>query len=356
MYEKRRRKRKHLTPNERGLIEQLCKLGLSQTQIAKQLQVSQPTICRELKRGKVQQLNGQTWEYYYTYSAQTAQDNATYNKTAHGPDLKIKNDWDYLKALERHIMTGSSPADAIQKEKGKHQTDISKTTCYRYIQMGIFPNVKYVHLPQGHPKKRKGKVSHASNISHPLHRSIEKRELTISTRQELGHWELDSVIGKSKGKKESCLVMSERKTRAEIILKVESKTADATAKALTRLRKEIGRDWKTLVKTITCDNGTEFADQKSIDALGVTTFYCHPSAPSERGTNEVTNKLVRRKLPKGQSMKKVTQKQATEVQHWVNDYTRPMFGGKSAKQVLEEELETMDLQNPEKVKRFFNIE
>ena len=93
--------------------------------------------------------------------------------------------------------------------------------------------------------------------------------------------------------------------------------------------------------TITNDNGSEFADQDGIDALGVTTFYCHPQSPHERGTNEVTNKLVRRKLPKGKSMAKVTQKQATEVQHWVNHYTRPMFGGKSAADMLKEELDKL---------------
>lgn len=67
------------------------------------------------------------------------------------------------------------------------------------------------------------------------------------------------------------------------------------------------------------------------------------------------NKLVRRKLPKGKSMAKVTQKQATEVQHWVNHYTRPMFGGKSAADMLKEELDKLSLYNREKVYRFFDL-
>ena len=78
-------------------------------------------------------------------------------------------------------------------------------------------------------------------------------------------------------------------------------------------------------------------------------------APHERGTNEVTNKLVRRKLPKGKSMAKVTQKQATEVQHWVNHYTRPMFGGKSAADKLRAELDKLSLYNRAKVYKFFDL-
>ena len=149
--------------------------------------------------------------------------------------------------------------------------------------------------------------------------------------------------------------MTERTTRAEIVLKVKDKSAGETVKALQRLKREIGRDWYMIFKTLTCDNGPEFADQAGIDALGVTTFYCHPQAPHERGTNEVTNKLVRRKLPKGKSMAKVTQKQATEVQHWVNHYTRPMFGGKSAADKLRAELDKLSLYNRAKVYRFFDL-
>lgn len=292
--------------------------------------------------------------YYKTYSPQKAQMQADYMKTAHGPDLKIGNRRDYLAALEAYMLTGSSPEDAISKVGDDYGIRISKTTCYRYIKMRLFPSLRYKHLPQGHPKKGKGQV-HRSNVAHPGHRSIERRSHTIRTRKAPFHWEIDSVVGRAEGKSESCLVMTERTTRAEIVLKVKDKTAAETVKTLQRLKREIGRDWYMIFKTLTCDNGPEFADQAGIDALGVTTFYCHPQAPHERGTNEVTNKLVRRKLPKGKSMAKVTQKQATEVQHWVNHYTRPMFGGKSAADKLRAELDKLSLYNRAKVYKFFDL-
>ena len=340
--------------NERNLISHLLRLGHTQTDIAKVIGVYPSTICRELRRGEVELLNSDKWIYYKTYSPQKAQMQADYMKTAHGPDLKIGNRRDYLAALEAYMLTGSSPEDAISKVGDDYGIRISKTTCYRYIKMRLFPSLCYKHLPQGHPKKGKGQV-HRSNVAHPGHRSIERRAHAIRTRQAPFHWEIDSVVGKAEGKSESCLVMTERTTRAEIVLKVKDKTAGETVKALQRLKREIGRDWYMIFKTLTCDNGPEFADQAGIDALGVTTFYCHPQAPHERGTNEVTNKLVRRKLPKGKSMAKVTQKQATEVQHWVNHYTRPMFGGKSAADKLRAELDKLPLYNRAKVYRFFDL-
>ena len=220
--------------------------------------------------------------------------------------------------------------------------------------MKLFSTLRFKHLPQGHPKTGKSGHSH-SNVSHPGHRSIERRAKEVQTRESVGHWEIDSVIGKASGQSESLLVISERKTRAEIILKAESKTSAETVRQLRRLRRYFGSDWKLIFHTLTSDNGSEFADQATIDGLGVTMFYCHPQSPHERGTNEVNNKLIRRKFPKGRSLSRVTQTQATQVQHWVNNYSRPMFGGSSAADMLKAEFEKLPLHDRAKVYRFFGL-
>ena len=68
MYTEQRPKGLPLTENERNLIAYLLKKGYNQTAIAKELGVWPSTICREIKRGQVEQLNGSTWEYYTIYS------------------------------------------------------------------------------------------------------------------------------------------------------------------------------------------------------------------------------------------------------------------------------------------------
>ena len=142
MYEQQRKKGRPLTGTERNLIAHLYKLGFTQTAIAKEVGVWPSTICRELRRGMVDQLNGATWEYYKTYSPQKAQYHADYMRTAHGPDLKIGSRADYLAALEAHMLTGSSPQDAIAKVGSAYGITISKTTCYRYIHMRLFPTLR----------------------------------------------------------------------------------------------------------------------------------------------------------------------------------------------------------------------
>lgn len=212
MYTEQRPKGLPLTENERNLIAYMLKKGYNQTAIAKELGVWPSTICREIKRGQVEQLNGSTWEYYTIYSPQKAQGRAEYMRTAHGPDLKVSNRFDYLAALESWMLSGSSPEDAIHQVGNDYGITISKTTCYRYIEMKLFSTLRFKHLPQGHPKTGKSGHSH-SNVSHPGHRSIERRAKEVQTRESVGHWEIDSVIGKASGQSESLLVISERKTR-----------------------------------------------------------------------------------------------------------------------------------------------
>lgn len=357
MYEYRR-KNKHLSYDDRIKLERLYSLKYTQRDIAIILGVSQPTISRELKKGRVRLLNGDTYEFYETYSAQKAQTYADYQKTSHGPDLKIGNNRTYLRDLEDCILNGSSPYDAICRvaDKKKYSFQISKTTCYRYILMGLFEKLTYKHLPCGHPKGRHGKVVRR-RAAYPLHRSIEQRCKEVAARESFGHWEQDSIIGKSQGEKESCLTFTERKTRAEIVLKAKKKTAGETVRLLNRLRKYFGKhDYCLLFKSITCDNGSEFADQAGMDQTGTTVFYCHPQAPFERGSNENANKLLRRCFPKGQSMADKTQKDATKAQHFLNHYHREILDGKTAAQSLLEEIAHLPLQHPDRVLSFFALD
>ena len=71
--------------------------------------------------------------------------------------------------------------------------------------------------------------------------------------------------------------------------------------------------------------------------------------------NENNNKLLRRRLPKGKSMKKKTQQDATEAQHFINGYPREMFGGRCSGDLFRDELEKLPLKNPQKVYAFFNL-
>lgn len=348
---------RHLSPDDRVSIEYYLKLHYSYSKIAAILGCNRSTISREVKRGQVEQLNGHSWEMYKIYSADYAQKDANYKATAKGRPEKIGKRFDYLTALESYVLDDYSPAAAIAAvyHDGKI-TDIKITaaTFYKYLRRNYFKRIRYSNLPRGALKRNKGKTVKI-RTNHPYHRSIEQRSRDILLRSELGHWELDSIIGKSSGKGQSCLVLTERKTRVEMVLKVPDKVAKATVDALRYLHSYFGSDFKHLFKTITCDNGTEFSDQIGMDSFGAPVFFCHPSCPSERGSNECANLLVRRKFRKGESLSHITQADARKVQHWVNNYPRPMFGYRSALDVFVDEMQSIPLENPDNVKRFFGI-
>lgn len=346
------RSSRYLTPTDRVKIEAWAKDGVSQAEIARRLGVNRSTICRELRKGRCEQLDGKTWKRYTVYSSDIAQQRRDWVNSAKGAQLKIGKRRDYLAAIERRVLDGHSFEDAIAYLAPAFDIRISKQTAYRYLQMGLFPSLCYEHLPQGKRKPRRGKVRRVNQNS-PDHTSIELRPAVIRSRDSFGHWELDSVIGKATGHGESCLVLSERLTRQEIVLKPTDKTAAGTVAALQALRKALGKDYSKIIKTVTCDNGSEFADRKGMEIDGTVFYWCHPQSPGERGTNENTNRLIRRKLPKGKSLSRLTPKQARSVQNWVNDYRRPILGGKCSQEVFFAELDKLPLQNPERVKRFF---
>lgn len=350
-----KRNHRFLTSTERIKIELWKKEGYSQAEIARRLGVHRSTVCRELKVGRCEQLDGRTWKTYEIYSADLAEQKHAYAQTSKGSDLKIKNRRDYLDAIEKRVMQKHSFEEAIAylAETADFDIHISKQTAYRYLQMGLFAKLKYSDLPCPPKRKKRRKVVARRNVNYPDHRSIETRPREIDARSVVGHWEIDSIVGKAKGARESCLVLSERKTRQEIVLRPDGKTADATVSALRGLRRAIGRDFSMIFQTITCDNGSEFADQKGMEIDASLVYYCHPQSPSERGTNENINRLLRRKLPKGKSLSQLTPEQAKEVQDWVNGYHRPILGGRCSQAVFFEELDKLPLENPEKVKAFF---
>lgn len=122
-------------------------------------------------------------------------------------------------------------------------------------------------------------------------------------------------------------------------------SAEEVVAAVDRLEKRWGELFKTVFKSITVDNGTEFAYYEELErsAIGAgkrtKMYYCHPYSSWERGTNEVTNKMVRRKVPKGTNFDDRTAEDIQEVENWINQYPRRIHGYKSAAEMFEEELQ-----------------
>ena len=180
----------------------------------------------------------------------------------------------------------------------------------------------------------------------PAGESIEQRPEEIDGREEFGHWEGDTVYS-GKGKRKTTralLTMTERKTRKEIIIAIPNRKAETVVKALDALERKLGaRRFRAIFKSITFDNGTEFAAAEELERSCVNkhlprtkVYFCHPYSSWERGTNENTNGMIRRRFPKGTNFAAVTNAQITQAENWINNYPRKILGYKSSEIVFRE--------------------
>ena len=140
-------------------------------------------------------------------------------------------------------------------------------------------------------------------------------------------------------------MLTERKTRREIIIPSPDKTSASVVAALDTLEKKVGsKVFPLIFQSITCDNGCEFADaagiERSITGRGPRTevYYCHPYRPSERGSNENQNGLIRRHLPKGTDLSAIPYEETKRIEDWLNNYPRKMFGYLCSEQLFREEI------------------
>ncbi len=330
---------KQLERDDRIKLEALFRAGLDKKEIAEQMGVHLSTIYREWARGKYEHLNSD-YTREWRYSAEKAEAVHQLNMTAKGAPLKIGSNFAVAEFIERMIIEEHYSPAAIcallreDKYLSEYGVTFCRATIYKYIDDGnIFPNVTNKDLPERGERKREYKQVREKKP--PRGRSIEERPKEIEERDEPGHWEMDTVVGK-KGSKARLLVLSERATRREIIIRIKDGRAETVQKALDRLERIYGKAFYKIFKSITVDNGSEFGDGSGIEkscrrkAKRTTVYFCHPYTSCERGTNENINRMIRRRFPKGTDFDSVTASQVREVEDWINNYPREILGFKSA--------------------------
>lgn len=335
----------HLTWTQRLQLESLLKSKTPVKEICKILDVSNSTIYREIKRGAYERLNGATWEHYTAYSPDIAHEKYLVNLSGKGAPLKIGKDFAFADYIERRIrqdkMSPCAVLGEIKHKNIKFETSICPSTLYNYIANGLFLSLSLEDLPYKPTRKRRKRKVVACRP--PRGRSIEKRPKEIADRNTFGHWEMDCVCGSTKT---TLLVLSERLTRKEIIFPMKNQKAESVIQCLNVLERRFGKLFTKVFKTITVDNGSEFANfvgmEKSSYGKGkrkrVSIYYCHPYSSYERGTNERINREIRRKLPKGTNFSKLSAKEIQAVEDWLNNYPRGVLGYATSQELFDKEV------------------
>lgn len=339
---------KHLSFNDRLKIEALLKAKVSKKEIAQILGVHISTVYRELERGQYEHLNSD-YTTEMRYSPDIAEAKYQAYLSAKGAPLKIGSDYEFADFIEQKILHEKySPAAILGEMEAtgvSFGTKICVRTLYNYIDKGIFLNVTNRDLPmhgQRHSKRRYRKVRKAARP--PAGESIENRPQEINERNTFGHWEMDCAVGKSK---KTLLVLTERLTREEIIIKMKDKTTQSVALALDKIERKYGKAFPLIFKSITVDNGSEFAGCSDIersvygDFKRTKMYYCHPYSSYERGSNENQNRLIRRHLPKDTNFDRISLNSIRCIEKWINNYPRKIFSYHTSEEFFQQQLATI---------------
>ena len=342
---------KDITYTQRLQLEAYLKIGLHKKIIADKLGVCLATVYNEIKRGEYQHkitlydkyADVKGYKYETRYSPNKAEEKYRMNLTSKGAPLKIGNDYAFVAYVEKRILKDKLSPCAVLGEikRGKmFQTIVSKTTMYRYIEMGLFMNISLSDLPMYKRKKNTYRKTVAKRP--PKGTSIEKRPAVVAGRSDFGHWEMDCVCGKGRA---VWLVLSERLTRKEIIMPMRNQKSESVIYCLNILERRYGKMFKRIFKTITVDNGSEFSNFSGLEkscfgkfAKRTQVYYCHPYCSSERGTNERLNREIRRLVPKGSNLAKFTLKEIQAVEDWVNRYPREIFDYATSEELFDKYL------------------
>lgn len=338
-----RPKGKHLSAIERGEIAGLHSQGLSNGAIARKIGVSRQTISNELSRGtitQVKKING-TSHYYKKYAPDYSQNRYLEKRAScHRPSK-----FHQVKAFIAHFVTmfrasGYSPDATVGAAKLNGlflpEEMVCTTTLYRYIDSQLL-EVRNIDL-ESQVSRKKAKIKSRKNVK-VLGESIENRPAHIENREEFGHFEIDTVIGKRGGSETVLLTLVERKTRLEIIRLIDSKEADSVSYGLNHLIGEYGdTNFKKIFRTITSDNGSEFSALSKTLKGYCDVYFTHPYTSCERGTNENHNRIIRRSVPKYQSIEKYSRKDIQFVEDRMNDLPRKILGYLTPRQKFEQEI------------------
>jgi len=305
-----------LTEENRKQISRWKKEGKRNAEIARLLSVHRSTIGREIGNDK----------YCWT----KAQKRHVENKSRCGAKCKVGQNPNLIKYIEEQVIKKKwSPHVAIEyvKMNSLHVVTFSDRTIYNWVRKNLI-KIKPHHLRYSLQRRKYIKQLTKENKRMFVGKSITERPYIINSRQEFGHWEIDCIVD---GCKSAILVMQERKTRYFVMAKLERFDSHFALNQVAFWLGQIGG----CVKSITADNGSEFA---KLHALGLDIYFTRPFAPHEKGSIENLNGRIRWDVPKHKFFYQYTESQLTEIQENINSTPREILNFRSPSKMFHDML------------------
>ena len=316
----------HFSTEEREKSMVLLGQGMSIRAIAMELHRSPSSVSREIKRNANK--DG-------SYSASTATRKYTKRrKKCHRKLILSENEALKNYVAERLVLDWSPEQICGRAALEKQPFSISYNTIYRAINSGLIPKKFKKHLRFKKTQNRKKKTDDKrGTIADTV--SIHDRPASVELREELGHWESDTVLGK---RRTGCIATHvERKSGFLIAFKLPDQKDDVVIKETIKHFRPLP---DVLKKTFTVDNGKEFRSHKLLlQETNMRVYFCDPFSPWQRGSNENTNGLLRQYYPKGSSFFDFTEDDLNQTVWKINNRPRKRFGFKTPLEVLLDSLQ-----------------
>jgi IS30 family transposase len=303
-----------LTQEQRYQIYALHKAQFNQTQIATEIGVHKATVSREVRRGRGER----------GYRPKQAQALALARLSRRVKPRIAPQTWQQVTQL---LSQQWSPAQISGRLRLEGHPTVSHERIYQYIYADKRAGGT-LHLNlrlQKQRRKRYGSYSRRGQL--PNRRSIDERPKIVDRKARRGDWEADTIIGRNH--QAAIVSLVDRKSKLVRLAKVARKTAELVGRAITTQLQPLP------VKTITSDNGREFAQHQAVAARLCADFYfAHPYSSWERGINENTNGLVRQYFPKKSEFSKISDRQIRKVEDRLNQRPRKTLGYKTPHEVF----------------------
>ncbi|CAN6959317.1 IS30 family transposase [Psychrobacter okhotskensis] len=300
----------HLSLGERYQIYALIGAEHSINFIARALNRSPSTILREIRRNK--SLRG--------YQVNNAHKKACARRSNNALSI-IADVWDWV---TDKLKENWSP----QQIAGVHG-GLSHMSIYRYIWTNKRKGGRLWQCLRRKAKPYRQRLTAETRGRINDRVSIHERPSIVDARTRIGDWEADTIIGQHH--KQAIVTLVERKTGLLKMKRVDNKTAQQVSEAMIELLKPV----RLQVKTITSDNGKEFAQHKKVkQKLFSSFFFADAYASWQRGTNENTNGLIREYLPKGCDFRQVSDDEMQDIENKLNNRPRKRLGFKTPMQAF----------------------
>lgn len=309
-----------LTMVQRYQIEALIREGIAQSAIARVIGVHRSTVLREIQRNR---LDGEEYQAHY------AQVSARLRYQKKRKNLKMSG------AHHRYIHTKLKEGWSPEQIAGRMVIDglvgLSHETIYRYIYRRIREGQRELanYLRHKHRKYQSRKGIYELRGKIPRARPIHKRPAIVETKERIGDFEADTIIGKDH--EQSIVTLVDRHSKFTLMRKAPTKEAYEVTQAILSLMEPL----RGIVQTITSDNGKEFAYHAHIEQkLGIDFYFAEPYKSWQRGLNEHTNGLIREYIPKKTKFDEVSDQFIVDIQEKLNHRPRKVLGYKTPHEVF----------------------